>query len=109
MGAHEGEEDYVADGAGAGEEHGEAVDADAFAGSGREAVAEGADVVFVHLHGFVVAAGFFGELGFEAGALVVRVVELGEGIAYFEASDVELEALDPVGFVGLDLGEWADG
>ena len=40
----------------AGEEHGEAVDADAFAGGGREAVAEGADVVLVHVGGFVVAA-----------------------------------------------------
>ena len=37
--AHEREEDYVADGAGVGEEHGEAVDAYAFACGGREAVA----------------------------------------------------------------------
>ena len=57
MGAHEGEEDDVADGAGAGEDHGEAVDADAFAGGGGEAVAEGADVVVVDFgHGFGVAA-----------------------------------------------------
>jgi hypothetical protein len=55
--AHEGEEDDVADGAGAGEDHGEAVDADAFAGGGGKAVAEGADVVLVDIgHGFVVAA-----------------------------------------------------
>src|SRR5579871_1979135 len=53
-GAHEGEEDDVADGAGVGEEHSEAVDAYAFACGGREAVAEGSDVVFVHLVGFVV-------------------------------------------------------
>ena len=47
MGAHEGEEHDVADGAGAGEDHGEAIDADAFAGGGGKAVAEGADVVVV--------------------------------------------------------------
>ncbi len=54
--------------------------------------------------GFVVATFFFGELGFEAAALVVGVVELGEGVADFEAADVELEAFDPVGLVGLDFG-----
>ena len=56
LGAEEREEDDVADGAGAGEDHGEAVDADAFASSGGQAVAEGADVVLVHLVGFVVAS-----------------------------------------------------
>ena len=73
-GAHEGEEDYVADGAGVGEEHGEAVDAYAFACGGRKAVAEGSDVVFVHLVGFVVALFLLVELVEEALALVVGVV-----------------------------------
>ena len=59
--------------------------------------------------GFVVAFFFLVELVEEALALVVGVVKLGEGVAYFEAPDVELEALDPVGFVGFDLGEGADG
>ncbi len=108
--AHEGEEDDVADGRGVGEEHGEAVDADAFAGGGREAVAEGADVVFVDGgHGLFVAAFFLLDLLLEAVVLVDGVVELGEGVADLEAADVELEALDPVGLVGLDLGEWGDG
>ena len=57
LGAHEGEDDYVADGTGAGEDHGEAVDADAFACGGGKAVAEGADIVVVDFgHGFDVAA-----------------------------------------------------
>ena len=76
---------------------------------GGEAVAEGADVVFVDGGGFIVAAGFVGDLRFEAAALVVGVVELGEGVADFEAADVELEALDPVWLVGFDLGERRDG
>ena len=62
--AHEGEEDDVADGLGAGEEHGEAVDADAFAAGGGQAVGQGADVVFVHLVGFVVAGCALVELVF---------------------------------------------
>ncbi len=107
--SQERKEDDVADGFGVGEEHGEAVDADAFASGGRQAVAEGADVVLVHLMGFRVAALFFGHLLLEAGELVDRVVELGEGVADLEAADVELEALDPVGFVGLFLGERGDG
>ena len=48
-------------------------------------------------------------LGEEAVALVDGVVEFREGVADLEASDVELEALDPVGLVGLDLGEGGDG
>src|ERR1700733_8015994 len=74
LGTEEGEEDDVADGFGVGEDHGEAVDADAFAGGGGESVAEGSDVVFVHVHGFFVTTVFFGELRFEAGSLVVGVV-----------------------------------
>ncbi len=42
-------------------------------------------------------------------ALLVRVVELGEGVADLEAADVELKALNPVGLVGLLLGEGRDG
>ena len=68
LGAHEGEEHYVADGAAAGEDHGEAVDADAFAGGWGEAVAEGADVVVVDFgHGFGVAALAVVELGLGSG------------------------------------------
>ena len=55
--------------------------------------------------GFVVAAVAFFQLVFEAAALVVGIVELGEGVADLEAANVELEALNPVGLVGLDLAE----
>ena len=76
---------------------------------GGKAVAEGADIVLVHAVGFFVAAFFLGHLGFEAAALLVGVVELGEGVADLEAADVELESLDPFGVVGLLLGEGRDG
>ena len=103
MRAQQGEEDNVADGARAGKDHGEAVDAYAFACGGREAIAEGADVVLVHGLGFVVAASLLGDLLLETGALVDGIVQLREGVADFEAANVELETLDPVGLVGLDL------
>ena len=107
LGAHEGEEDDVADAARAGEEHGEAVYSHPLSCGRGQSISEGADVVFVDFgHGLGV---FVVDLGEEAVALVVGVVELGEGVADFEAADVELEALDPVGFVGLDLGEGRDG
>ena len=109
-GRSSGKEDDVADGFGAGEDHGEAVDADAFAAGGGQAVAEGADVVLVHLRGLRRRRGrVLRQLLLEAAALVVGVVQLAEGVADLEAADVELEALDPVGLVGLLLGERRDG
>src|SRR5271165_3217061 len=104
QGAQQREENNVADGAGIGQEHGEAVDADAFACGRRQAVRERADVVFVHLVGLFVATGALGELAFEAAALLLGIVELAEGVANFEAAHEDLEALDPVGvFLGLAL------
>ena len=49
------------------------------------------------------------DLLFEALALLFGIVQLAEGVADFEAADVKLEALDPVGLVGLLLGERRDG
>ena len=80
FGAEEREEDYVADGVGVGEEHAEAVDADPDASSGGHAVGEGADVVLVHLVGFVVAALAFLQLRFEAAALIFGIVEFAEAV-----------------------------
>ena len=53
--------------------------------------------------GFVVAALALGELLLETLALFFGVVQLAEGVAYFESSDVELEALYPFGLVRLLL------
>ena len=86
------EEQHVADRRGVGEEHDEAVDADAAAGGRGQAVLEGADVVGVVVHGFVVTVALRIGLGLEAGGLIVRVVELGEAVAEFSAGDEELEA-----------------
>src|SRR5437762_3442900 len=73
---HLGEQDDVADRRGAGEQHGQAIDADAAAARGREAVAERADVVLVHEVGFDVAALALAELIEEALALFQRIVQL---------------------------------
>src|SRR3546814_13219986 len=55
LGAEGGEEDYVADRGGVGQEHHEAVHADAQAGRGGQAVLEGAEVVLVDDHRLGVA------------------------------------------------------
>src|SRR3546814_7364554 len=55
LGAEGGEEDYVADRGGVGQEHHEAVHADAQAGRGGPAVLEGAEVVLVDDHRLGVA------------------------------------------------------
>ena len=59
--------------------------------------------------GFFVAAGALGQLLLEALLLLHGVVELAEGVADLKAADEDLEALDPVGVVGLLLGERRDG
>ena len=48
------------------------------------------------------------QLHLEAAALLVRVVELAEGVGHFEAADVELKPLDGIRVVGLLLGERRD-
>ena len=80
-----------------GQQHHQAVDADAAAAGGRHAVFERAHEVVVVVHGFVVAAVLGVDLRVEARGLVFGVVELGEAIAEFAAGDVELEALGHFG------------
>lgn len=54
-GFHPGEVEDVADGVGVGEEHDEAIDADAYAACWGHALADGFDEFFVHGAGFFVA------------------------------------------------------
>ena len=91
------EKDHVADGGRAGQQHDEAVDTDAFAGGRRHAVFEGADVVGVVVHGFVVAGIFGSGLRPEAFGLVFGIIELGKAVGDFATADVELEAVADVG------------
>ena len=55
--------------------------------------------------GFFVAASLLFKLHLEAAALVFRIVQLAEGVADFEAADVELKPLDPFRLIGLYLAE----
>ena len=48
FGTQQRKEDDVADGAGVGEEHGQAVHADAFAARGGHPITQGANIVLVH-------------------------------------------------------------
>src|SRR4051812_5405992 len=72
------------------QQHDEPIDPDAFATGRRHAVFQRADVILVHLMGFEVAARAIFELRFEPPPLLVRIVELAEGIGDFEATDIEL-------------------
>ena len=108
MRPHQRKQNHISNGFRAGEQHGQAVDADAFAARGWQAVGEGADVVLVHLVGFVVAVGALGKLLLEAFVLFDRVVQLAEGVAQLETAGEELEALDVLGVVGFGLRERRD-
>ncbi len=74
------EEQHVSDGRRVGEQHDQAVDAEAHAAGGRHAVLLRAQVVLVDPHRLVVAGVLRGDLRFEAAALVDRIDELGEGV-----------------------------
>ena len=102
------EEDDVADGGGVGEDHEEAVDAEAQTTSGGHAVLQGHQEVLVDEFGLFVARGAETALGLEALALVDRVVEFGVGVGELPPSDEGLEALYEGGVVGLALGEGRD-
>src|SRR5690606_29971428 len=92
--AHRREEHDLAQAVRPGEQHDQAVDAEPDAAGGRHAGLEGLDVVEVHRLGLFVAAGDLLRLLLEAAALLVRVVELREGVRDLKAADVRLPALD---------------
>src|SRR5690606_20563056 len=78
--AHVREQQHVADRGAAGQQHDQAVDADAQPAGRRHAVLERTDVVGVVVHRLVVAALLGRDLGLEARGLVLRIVQLGEAI-----------------------------
>ena len=102
------EENHFPDRADAGQEHGQAVDPDAEAATGRQAVLQGREVVVVDGLGFLVTAGGQNGLGLEALPLVDRVVELGEGVGQFPAGHDDLEPFDQRGVVAVGPGQRRD-
>lgn len=91
--AHVREQDHVADRRRVGQQHHQAVDADAFAGGRRHAVFQGIDEVGVVVHRLVVAGVLLLDLQHEALGLVLGVVQLGIGIGDLAAADEQLEAV----------------
>ena len=104
---HCGEQDDVADGVCAGEEHDGAVDAHAHAACGGHAVFERGEEILVEHFGLVVAAFALLDLLHEAFALVDRVVQLGIGVAHLAAADEELEPLGQARVDWAALGQRA--
>src|SRR5438477_3697752 len=86
-------QDHVANRRAVGEEHDEAVDADAFARGRRQAVLERANVIGVVVHRLLVAGFLRFRLRGEARGLVLGVVQLGEAVRDLAAGDDELEAV----------------
>jgi len=67
---HGGEEQDIADAVGIGEQHYEAVEAEAQAARGRKAVFEGGDIVLIHLCGGIAGCALGSNLSFEALTLI---------------------------------------
>ena len=90
---HGGEEHDLADRVPSTEQHHQPVDADADAPGGGHPVLQRAHEVLVVGLGLLVALGLAGSLGLEAGALLVGIVELAEGVGELDAAGKALEAL----------------
>ena len=58
--------------------------------------------------GLFIAAGLLGGLVAEAGFLVERIVQFGEGVADFLTGDEQFEAIGQMRFIGLALGKRRD-
>src|SRR5208283_2961351 len=111
QGTQQRKENDVADGTRIGQQHGEPIDADAFAGSRRQSVRESTNVVLVHLVSLFVTAHPFAQLLLEAAALLLRIVQLTEGVPDLQAANEDLEALNPLAILlrlALVLGKWRD-
>ena len=103
LGLHLREEEHFLNGRLAGEEHHEAVDADADARGGGHAVLERAEEVLVDDHRFIVTLVGQTHLIHETLFLVDGVVELGVGVGQLLAVDHQLETLGQAGFAAVHL------
>ena len=77
------------------------VDPDPFAAGRRHPVGQRPDVVLVHLVRLFVAALAHRQLHFEAAPLLLRVVQLGVGVADLHPRDVDFKAFDKGRIIGL--------
>ena len=100
------EQNHVADGLRIGQQHYQAVDADAATAGRWQAEFHGADVVGIVVHGFVVAGVFLRHLRFEAFGLIFRIVQLGVAVCQFAADNEELEAFGQTRFAVGCACQW---
>lgn len=90
---------------GAGEHHHQTVDSEADAAGRGHSLFERLDESLVIRLGLVVAAGDLGGLLLEPPALLVGVVQLGEGVGDLDPADEGLPTLDQAGLGAVGLGE----
>lgn len=106
---HRGEQQHVTDRRAVGQQHDEAIHAEAEAARGGQAVLKGVDVVVVDLGLAVRLNGLaLSDLALEAGLLVDGVVQLAECVAVLGAVDEILKALGEGRVGGLAFGQRAD-
>ena len=110
-GTQERKQNYVANRARVGQNHGEPIDPDAFAAGGRQAIGKGSDVIFIHLMRLCVALFAQGKLRFKAAALLARIVQFGKGVSDFHARAKISKRSTNSGSSGLflDSGETSTG
>src|SRR5436309_6636237 len=104
-GAQVREQDHIADGGLVGQDGREPVDPQAHATRGWKAILERSQEVLVHRMGLIVTGRTRPRLVFEASPLIVRVVQLGEGIGDLLAGNEQLEAIGQTRIAGSSPGQ----
>src|SRR5256714_475111 len=107
-GPQAGEEDDVADRRLVREDRDQPVDPQAHPTGRGEAVFQRRDEVLIHRVRLLIAGGASPRLVFEAGPLVIRIVELGERVGDLLAGDEELEAVGQPWVAGTPSGQGGD-
>src|SRR6218665_1298786 len=97
LSAQRREQDHVPDAGAVGQQHHQAIDADAAAPGGGHAIFERAHEVMVMEHGLFIAPVLGGHWGVKACGLLLGVVQFAEAVAEFAAGDVQLKALRDLG------------
>src|SRR6218665_2028502 len=97
LSAQRREQDHVPDAGAVGQQHNQAIDADAAAPGGGHAIFARAHEVMVRDQGLVIPAVLGGHWGVKACGLLLGVVQFTEAVAEFAAGDVQRKALLGVG------------
>ena len=91
------EQDHIADIGRVGNQHHQAIDADAASAGRRQAILQSANVIGVVIHRLFISGILGGDLRLKARGLIFRIVQLRKTVGDFAAGDEQFEAFSNAG------------